>query len=395
VIDGQRRGGSIACIVSGALLTALLGSCGGGGQLASASAGNSPAVRDTRAKSLCTGTPLTVDAAPGEQQTRGCLVTFVQNVADPAGQARFGTTVNRRYVLYVPANLPDTTVPVVFVFPGYGASAETAAVHYTHTRFESLADQYGFVVVYGNGLAHPPDSDAADAPQKEGGYLQGCLLAHSGEGIDVRYVREILAQLQGVLKVDRSRVYATGLSAGGGMALELALEAPELVAAIAPVAPLPFQPSGEWLMRCNPVAGHESVSIAMLAATADPYISYERGPSKRYPDARYPGMEQTRDAWLATLGISGPPGVETLPDRVSGDSYEPDSGRTSSYVERLTYPRGPAGQEFVYYRAVGAGHWWPSPTQCFSGLWATFGKTNQDVDFAEQAWEFFRRHSRQ
>jgi polyhydroxybutyrate depolymerase len=336
-----------------------------------------------------------VDAAPGEQQTRGCLVTFVQNVTDPADQARFGAAVNRRYVLYVPANLPDTTVPVVLVFPGYGASAETAAVHYTHTRFESLADQNGFVVVYGNGLAQPPDDGAGDAPQKEGGYLQGCFLAHSGEGIDVRYVREILAQLQGVLKVDRSRVYATGLSAGGGMAFELALEAPDLVAAIAPVAPLPFQPSGEWLMHCSPVTGYERVSIAMLAATADPYISYERGPSERYPDARYPGMEETRDAWLAALGIGGPPGVETLPDRVPGDSYEPDSGRTSSYIERFTYPRGPGGQEFVYYRAVGAGHWWPSPTQIFSGLWATFGKTNQDVDFSEQAWEFFRRHSRQ
>ena len=64
--------------------------------------------------------------------------------------------------------------------------------------------------------------------------------------------------------------------------------------------------------------------------------------------------------------------METLPDRVPGDSYEPDSGMTSSYVERFTYSRGPAGQEFVYYRAVGAGHWWPNPTQSFSGLWATF-----------------------
>jgi polyhydroxybutyrate depolymerase len=387
-----RRGGSIVC---GALLVALLGSCGGGGQPASASATNAPATREERARSLCTGSPLVVDAAPGERQTRGCLVTFVQNVADPADQARLGTaTVGRRYVLYLPVSLPATAVPVVFVFPGYGASAETAAVHYTHTRFESLADQQGFVVVYGNGLPHPPEGGVVDAPQKEGGYLQGCFPAHSGEGIDVRYVREILAQLQRVLEVDRTRVYATGLSAGGGMAFELALEAPDLVAAIAPVAPLPFQPSGEWLLRCNPVAGYGSVSIAMLAATADPFISYGPGPSRRYPDADYPGMEPTRDAWLAALGISGPPSVETLPDRVPGDSYEPDSGRTSSYVERFTYPRGPAGQEFVYYRAVGAGHWWPSPTQSFSGLWATFGKTNQDVDFAEEAWEFFRRHRR-
>ena len=28
----------------------------------------------------------------------------------------------------------------------------------------------------------------------------------------------------------------------------------------------------------------------------------------------------------------------------------------------------------------------------WQGLWATFGRTNQDIDFADQAWEFFRRH---
>ena len=77
-------------------------------------------------------------------------------------------------------------------------------------------------MVYGNGLPYPPEGGAGEAPQKEGGYLQGCFPAHSGEGIDVRYAREILAQVQGVLKVDRPRVYAAGLSAGGGMAFELA-----------------------------------------------------------------------------------------------------------------------------------------------------------------------------
>ena len=251
---GRPRRGFLLCVF-GALLATLVAGCGGGGQPASASpASSSSQPTGPRERSLCTGQPLTVDAAPGEQQTRGCLVSFVQNVADPAYEARFGaSTVRRRYVLYVPASLPATPAPVVFVFPGYGASAETAAVHYTHTRFESLADQHGFVVVYGNGLPYPPDGDAGEAPQPEGGYFQGCFLDHSGEGIDVRYVREILGQLEGVLKVDRTRVYAAGLSAGGGLTFQLALEAPGLVAAIAPVAPLPFQPGGEWLMHCNPV----------------------------------------------------------------------------------------------------------------------------------------------
>jgi len=27
-------------------------------------------------------------------------------------------------------------------------------------------------------------------------------------------------------------------------------------------------------------------------------------------------------------------------------------------------------------------------------MWETFGKTNQDIDFAAQAWEFFQRHAK-
>jgi poly(3-hydroxybutyrate) depolymerase len=41
------------------------------------------------------------------------------------------------------------------------------------------------------------------------------------------------------------------------------------------------------------------------------------------------------------------------------------------------------------------GHGWPNPVQIWSRLWHLFGKTNQDIDFADQAWEFFKRHPRQ
>ena len=250
---------------------------------------------------------------PGAQQSRGCVATFVQRVSDAATVRRLGVAeVERRYLVYAPATLPPRPVPVVFVFPGYSASAEAAAFYYTHTRWEALADRDGFVVVYGNGLPHPPNAREKPAMPK-GGFLQGCLAEHAGEGIDVAYVRHILERLATELALDRTRIYATGLSAGGGMAFELALEAPDLVAAIAPVAPLPFQPTGPWLHGCHPRPGHERVSIAMLAATDDPFISYAPGGSREYPDARYPGMEQTRDAWLTALGISGAPDDRCLP----------------------------------------------------------------------------------
>lgn len=376
-----------------------LPACGGGG---GGSTGSAPATPSTpsggQRLALCTGDPIRLDSAPGAKQSGGCLVQYTQTTADPAYVARFGgANYPRRYLVYVPRNLPNRAVPVVFVFPGAGASAEAAAFYYTQTRFETLADRDGFVVVYGNGLPFVPDTmSSSAAPLPEGGYFQGCMLDHAGEGIDVQYVREILQQLDATPEVivDPKRVYATGLSAGGGLAFELALEAPDLVAAIAPVAGLPFQPSGDWLMHCNLHPSHGQVSIAMLAATADPWIAYAPGPSLVFPTASYPGMEATRDTWLAAMGITAPPQTTPFPDLVTTDSYEPLSGMTSSHVTLSTYAAGASGAELWYYQAVGAGHWWPNPSQIISSLWPTFGKTNQDIDFADEAWRFFQRHAK-
>lgn len=335
--------------------------------------------------SVCSSAPIVLEGAPASEQSRGCIATFKQRVGAEERE--------RRYLIYAPTNLPARPVPLVLVFPGYGVSAEGAALFHTRTRFEHLADREGFVVVYGNGLPDPPTPrEKASVP--EGGFLQGCLAQHEGEGIDVTYVRRILDDVARELPIDRARIYATGLSAGGGMAFQLALEAPELVAAIAPVAPLPFQPTGIWLHACHPRAGHELVSIAMLAATDDPFISYGPGHSREYPTARYPGMEATRDVWLAALGLSGPPELDQLPDRVQGDAYEPDTHRTTSTVTRQRYRPGPDGRELWFYEAIGMGHAWPNPTQLSDGLWSRFGKTNQDIDFADEAWTFFKRHAK-
>lgn len=341
---------------------------------------------------LCTEKPVHLEGPPGAPQSRGCVVTFRQHLTDPEIIETLGATdVERRALIYAPANLPARPAPVVLVFPGYSSSAEVIAFYQTHTRFETLADRDGFIVVYGNGLPNPP-SAREHASTPNGGYLSGCLARHGDEGVDVAYVRQLLARLGEELPIDRTRIYATGMSAGGGMSFQLAIEAPELVAAIAPVVPLPFQPTGGWLLRCHPRPGYDRVSIAMVAATSDPFIAYEEGGSREYPEAHYPGMERARDVWVAALGLAGPPEIDALPDLVQTDSYEPDSGRTNSTIERQRYRPGPDGREFWYYKAVGMGHAWPSPTPSWSGLWRRLGKNNQDVDFADEAWTFFQRH---
>jgi polyhydroxybutyrate depolymerase len=338
---------------------------------------------------LCTEAPRRLEGPPGAAQSRGCVVRFQQTTTDPLVKEAYGRdTFERRFLVYVPERLPEGPVPLVFVFPGYGASAEAAAFYYTHTRFEQLADRDGFVVVYGNGLTIPPPGEKAAMP--EGGFFRGCFSPRQDEGVDVQYVRQIVTMLESKLAIDRTRIYAAGLSAGGGLTFELAMEAPDLIAAIAPVAPLPFQPQGSWRHACHPKAGHERISILMVAGTADRFISYEPGPSPKYPEMHYAGMEQTRDAWLEAMQIEGAPEVELLPDVVTDDSYEPHSGQESSRIELYRYPKSPSGHELRYLKAIGMGHWWPDRRVNWQGIWADFGKNNQDIAFTDDAWEFFR-----
>lgn len=42
--------------------------------------------------------------------------------------------------------------------------------------------------------------------------------------------------------------------------------------------------------------------------------------------------------------------------------------------------------------AIGMGQRRPHPMQTWTGLWKTFGKNNQDLEFCDHAWEFFQRH---
>jgi len=88
---------------------------------------------------LCTEAPIHLEGPPGAQQSRGCVVTFTQELSDPAIIRWVGANrVERRYLVYAPANLPPNPAPVVLVFPGSSASAESVAFHTTHTRFETL-----------------------------------------------------------------------------------------------------------------------------------------------------------------------------------------------------------------------------------------------------------------
>jgi poly(hydroxyalkanoate) depolymerase family esterase len=128
-----------------------------------------------------------------------------------------------RYVVYVPSSRhSDPGMPLVVVLHGCTMTADEQAAA---TGYDQIATERGFVVLY-------PDVDAVD--RANAGCWKG-LWDPGAEGRDRGDAGAIAAMTRAVIarwRIDPSRVYATGISAGGFEASMLGAAYPDLYAAI-------------------------------------------------------------------------------------------------------------------------------------------------------------------
>ena len=123
------------------------------------------------------------------------------------------------YWLYRPSTPVRTPVPLVVMLHGCQQSATDFAAA---TRMNKLAERKGFAVLY------PQQSTDADSHRCWHWYKRS---EQQGAG-DVALMAEMIGQVQARHRLDASRTYVAGLSAGAAMATILALHHPQLIAAI-------------------------------------------------------------------------------------------------------------------------------------------------------------------
>ena len=122
------------------------------------------------------------------------------------------------YWLYLPSGITKTPRPLVVMLHG---CKQTATDFAASTRMNQLAERKGFAVLY------PQQSAAADRHRCWHWYKRA---TQQGSG-DVRLIAEMVKQVQAKHRLDTSRTYVAGLSAGAGLAAILALRHPQLIAA--------------------------------------------------------------------------------------------------------------------------------------------------------------------
>lgn len=132
-----------------------------------------------------------------------------------------------RMFVHVPEKLQSPPALVVVL---HGCT-QTAEGYAAGAGWIALADRHGFVLVL-------PEQTAGNNPKNcFNWFLPGDITRNHGEPLSIRQMIEKAILDHGV---DRNRVYITGLSAGGAMAVVMLASYPEVFAAGAVIAGLPY-----------------------------------------------------------------------------------------------------------------------------------------------------------
>lgn len=260
------------------------------------------------------------------------------------------TGQKREYLLYVPKSYDRTTLtPLVISLHG---GAMWPAAQKESSRWNELADEHGFIVVY-------PSGEVGDGPR--------AWNVHPGKGLasDVRYISDLIDTLSAAYNVDPSRIYANGLSNGGGMSFVLSCTLSDRIAAVGTVVAaqtLPFS----WCKDSTPVP------MIAFYGTADPVVPYNGGDTWVTPR---PFPRAT--TWAADWARRNRCGANPTDSVIAVD------------VVRREYSDCARDATVVLYTILGGGHTWPGGKGMPDWI---LGPTTHSIDATREMWDFFRKH---
>jgi polyhydroxybutyrate depolymerase len=191
---------------------------------------------------------------------------------------------------------------------------------------------------------------------------------------DVAFLNALVDNLIAKGIADPKRVYISGLSNGGFMAMRMACEAPERFAAFAQViasAPLNARDT------CRPA---RPLPMLMINGTDDTLVKFAATAAAAQGSF---GANELAAFWATRNGCT-----------TSADSALPDlDPQDKSSVTLRRYVGCKSGGEVEFLTVKGGGHQPPSQgsVRNYPLLRGILGVRNHDIDTAETFWAFFKR----
>lgn len=279
---------------------------------------------------------------------------------------------DRSAILYLPATRPDADPdaerPLLIAFHGGGGrGADLREV----SGLDAVADREGFAVVY-------PDGSGRFGRRLLTWNAGRCCGEAMRAGVDdVAFARALVDEVARRTPIDRTRVYATGHSNGAMMSYRLAAEAPDLVAAIAPVG---------GAMILERFEAREPMPVLHVHSVDDPRAPYAGGLGPPFPltrsRVRHNPVESELHRWVRLGGCPDEP-VQVEERR------DPASGHTAVH---LRFAPCESGVEVELWRLTGAGHGWPGGH--VGRRQRIVGPDTRVLSAAEEVWRFVSRFRR-
>ena len=248
--------------------------------------------------------------------------------------------LDRTYRVHKPAGL-TAAAPLVVMLHGATGTGEQAENSY---GWDQLADSAHFVVAYPDGVGRSWNG-------------HGCCSKAMRENIDdVGFITAMVGQISADLPIDKSRVYAAGISNGGIMSYALACNT-SIFAAIGP----------DSATMLDPCTAPHPTSVIHIHGTADKLVPYHGGTVESAVDG--PPVPDVNAVWRKT-DQCGPPNVTTNAPLTTSIAACADK-RT---VELITIDGGK--------------HQWPGGTTFLEKR----SPTSQALNATETIWQFFAAH---
>jgi polyhydroxybutyrate depolymerase len=261
-------------------------------------------------------------------------------------------TTTRSADLYLPAKYANESdnVPLILSFHGYGGSGDS---HGRMTGLDTLADENGLLVAYPDGQPIDPNN-----------LKKGLHWDVDTGSPDVKFIRDLVTTLENLhYRVDSSRIYATGMSNGGGMTHRVGCELADIVAAIAPVEGGYAEPG--WTV-CNP---QRPMPVMAFHGTPDPVVPYNGGKGKG-PAAgnKFPSITDWAAAWALRDSCNTTPTVTQF----------------NSHVNKKVYSQCHGNASVILFSIDNNGHAWPG---------SSMPEASQAINATTELWNFLDRKS--
>jgi polyhydroxybutyrate depolymerase len=277
--------------------------------------------------------------------------------------------IERNYVLKYPdAYDHNSKLPLVIALHGGGSNWQKFNKGTTKLTLQKAADHQQVLLIF------PAGKDQHWNDGRKGGHKKN--QAGKRKYDDIAFISRLIDLAIADYQVDADKVFITGMSNGGFMAIRLAMELPAKVSAVAAVA-------AQMSANIEHINLTQPLSFMLINGTGDPIVPFDGGEMKPFKFSKSKGLllssAATVNYFVKHNHCQRPAKKQTQDNR----RFDKTSLLIKSYTECADNSR----VEFITVR--GGGHTWPGGKQYLPvGI---IGRLSREIDASAEIMAFFLR----